>query len=130
MSHERPVVLFICTHNAGRSQLGAHLLDHLAGGRYDATSAGVAPGEAINPEVAEALGELGIDTSAASPRPVTPGLLTNADVVVTMKPGLALPGDVPGELIEWEFPNPESWGIEGVRDLRDRIRAAIEDRFV
>ncbi|GAA1953536.1 arsenate-mycothiol transferase ArsC [Microbacterium aquimaris] len=130
MSAERPVVLFICTHNAGRSQLGAHLLDHLAGDRYDATSAGVAPAEGISPEVAEALGELGIDTSAASPRPVTAELLAEAHVVVTMKPGLDLPGAVAGELVQWQFPNPESWGLEGVRELRDHIRAAVEDRFV
>ena len=116
-----PTVLFICQHNAGRSQLGAHLLNHIAPGRVNATSGGIAPAEHINPVIAEALGELGIDTSAAVPRPVTTADLAAADIVVTMKPGLALPGPVTGRLIEWEIPDPNSWGIDGVRDLRDRV---------
>ncbi|AZS35729.1 Arsenate-mycothiol transferase ArsC2 [Microbacterium lemovicicum] len=116
-----PTVLFICQHNAGRSQLGAHLLEHIAPGRANPTSGGIGPAEHINPVIAEALGELGIDTSAAVPRPVTAADLAAADIVVTMKPGLALPGPVTGRLVEWEFPDPNSWGIDGVRDLRDRV---------
>jgi arsenate reductase len=116
-----PTVLFICQHNAGRSQLGAHLLTYVAPGRANATSGGIAPAEHINPVIAEALNELGIDTSAAVPRPVTAADLAAADIVVTMKPGLALPGPVTGRLVEWELPDPDSWGIDGVRDLRDRV---------
>lgn len=116
-----PTVLFICQHNAGRSQLGAHLLEHIAPGRANATSGGIAPAEHINPVIAEALHELGIDTIAAVPRPVTAADLAAADIVVTMKPGLALPGPVSGRLVEWEFPDPNNWDIDGVRDLRDRV---------
>ncbi|WP_100812090.1 arsenate-mycothiol transferase ArsC [Microbacterium sp. BR1] len=116
-----PTVLFICQHNAGRSQLGAHLLEHIAPGRANATSGGIAPAEHINPVIAEALNELGIATSAAVPRPVTAADLAAADIAVTMKPGLALPGPVTGRLVEWEFLYPNSWGIDGVGDRRDRV---------
>lgn len=126
-----PTVLFICQHNAGRSQLGAHLLAHVAPGSFRATSGGLSPAEHINPVIAQALQELGIDTSAAVPRGISAADLETADIVVTMKPRLALPGPVTGRLIEWEFPDPDSWAIEGVRDLRDRvlgqIRALSED---
>lgn len=121
-----PTVLFLCQHNAGRSQLGAHLLAHAAPERFTATSAGISPAEQINPVVAEALAELGIDTTTAHPRAVTVEDLVAADIVVTMKPGLTLPGPVTGELIEWEFPDPDSWGIDGVRDLRDRVHASVK----
>jgi len=116
-----PTVLFICQHNAGRSQLGAYLLNDIAPGRVNATSGGIAPADHTSPVVVEALNELGIDTSAAVPRPVTAADLTAADIVVTMKPGLAVPGPVAGRLVEWGFPDPDNWGIDGVRELRDRI---------
>jgi arsenate reductase len=121
-----PTVLFICTHNAGRSQLGAHLLGHIAGDRVNATSAGTAPAEAINPAIASTLAELKIDTSAARPRAVTPDDLATADVVVTMKPGLPLPGPILGEHIEWEFPDPANWEADGARVLRDAVQDAVE----
>lgn len=120
-----PTVLFICQHNAGRSQLGAHLLAHIVPGQVNATSGGLSPAEHINPVIADALGELGIDTSAAVPRAVTAADLAAADIVVTMKPRLALPGPVSGRLVEWEFLDPENWGIDGVLGLRDRILAHI-----
>lgn len=120
-----PTVLFICQHNAGRSQLGAHLLAHIAPGQVNATSGGLSPAEHINPVIAEALGELGIDTSAAVPRAVTATDLAAADIVVTMKPRLALPGPVTGRLVEWEFSDPDNWGIDGVRDLRDRVLSEV-----
>ncbi|RKT36236.1 arsenate reductase [Microbacterium sp. AG1240] len=120
-----PTVLFICTHNAGRSQLGAHLLAHVAGDRFAATSAGVAPAEAINPAIAATLAELGIDTSAAKPRAVTVDDLATADIVVTMKPGLRVPGPIAGEHVEWAFPDPANWEADGARDLRDAVLAAV-----
>lgn len=119
-------VLFICQHNAGRSQLGAHLLTHVAGNRFTAVSAGITPAERINPVVAEALNELGIDTRTSIPRAVTAEDLAASDIVVTMKPRLALAGPVRGRLIEWEFPDPDNWGIGGVRELRDRVLAQVE----
>lgn len=120
-----PTVLFICQHNAGRSQLGAHLLGVVAPGRFTPASGGLSPANEINPVVAEALQEVGADTSAARPRLVTASDLASADVVVTMKPGLALPGPVSGRLIEWEFPNPEEWDLDGVRMMRDAIEAEV-----
>ncbi|MGF6824225.1 arsenate reductase [Microbacterium sp. ZKA21] len=120
MSHPK-TVLFICTHNAGRSQLGVHLLSHVGDDRLVATSAGVSPADEINPAVAASLQELGIDTSAAQPRAVTADDLQDADVVVLMKPGLALPGPVAGELVEWSFPDPSNWEADGVRELRDAV---------
>lgn len=120
-----PTVLFICQHNAGRSQLGAHLLDLVAPGRFVSASAGLNPATEINPVVAESLQELGADTSAARPRLVTEDDLASADVVVLMKPGLALPGSVAGRLVEWEFPNPEEWDLDGVRGMRDAVAAQV-----
>lgn len=121
----RPTVLFICQHNAGRSQLGAHLLAHAKEGRIRATSAGVDPADEISPVVAQVLGELGIGTSDAKPRLVTAADLAIADIVVTMKPGLTLPGPVGGRLVEWQFPDPAAWDIDGVRELRDAISDAV-----
>jgi arsenate reductase len=122
---DQPTVLFICQHNAGRSQLGAHLLDVVAPGQFISTSAGLKPAAEINPVVEESLHELGADTSAALPRLVTEQDLADADVVVVMKPGLALPGPVAGRFVEWEFPNPEDWDLDGVRGMRDAVAARV-----
>lgn len=130
-SHEMTIqpktVLFICTHNAGRSQLGAHLLTHVGDKRLVARSAGINPAETINPAVAASLQELGIDTSAARPSAVTAGDLDAADVVVLMKPGLSLPGPVRGELVEWSFPDPSNWEADGVRELRDAVDESVRE---
>lgn len=120
-----PTVLFICQHNAGRSQLGAHLLGVIAPDRFIATSAGLDPATEINPVVAQSLREVGADTSDARPRRVTPADLATADVVVTMKPALALPGPVRGRIVEWEFANPEEWDLAGVRTMRDAVAASV-----
>lgn len=125
MGHPVPTVLFICQHNAGRSQLGAHLLGHIAPGRFVVTSAGLNPAEEINPVVAESLGEIGVDTSDARPRLLTADDLDSADIVVTMKLGLELPGPVRGRRVEWEFPNPEKWDLDGVREMRDAVAGQI-----
>ncbi|GGD86530.1 arsenate-mycothiol transferase ArsC [Microbacterium murale] len=125
MMPQPKTVLFICTHNAGRSQLGAHLLTHVGNEHLVATSAGINPAEAINPAVAASLQELGIDTSGANPRAVTAEDLDTADVVVLMKPGLSLPGPVRGELVEWSFPDPSNWEADGVRELRDAVNESV-----
>lgn len=122
-----PTVLFICAHNAGRSQLGAHLMNDRAEGRVHAVSGGVSPADTINPAIAATLAERGIDTSAAVPRAVTADDLATADVVVTMKPGLALPGPIRGEHVEWSFPDPASWDADGARGLRDAVDASVTD---
>ncbi|MDF2916988.1 arsenate-mycothiol transferase ArsC [Microbacterium sp. F1-18] len=125
----KPTVLFICQHNAGRSQLGAALLEHVAGDRFTATSAGLTPADAVNLTIAATVAELGIDISGRVPRAVTPADLDAADVVVLMKPGLELPATPRGDVLEWEFPNPESWDVDAVRPLRqavlDKIQAAL-----
>ncbi|MDD7929916.1 arsenate-mycothiol transferase ArsC [Microbacterium thalli] len=122
----KPTVLFICQHNAGRSQLGAALLEHVAGDRFTATSAGLTPAEVVNPAIAATVAELGIDISARVPRAVTPADLDAADVVVLMKPGLALPATPRGDVLEWEFPNPESWDADAVRPLRQAVLDKIQ----
>ncbi len=101
-----PTVLFICTHNAGRSQLGAHLMDHVAQGRVRVLSGGVAPADRINPAIATTLSELGIDTTDATPRAVTADDLATADVVVTMKPNLDLPVRFAGSTCSGASPTP------------------------
>lgn len=126
MSTLVPTVLFICQHNAGRSQLGAALLEHLAGDRFTADSAGLSPAEEVNPAVAATVAELGMDITDRAPREVTPSDLEAADVVVLMKPGLTLPTTPRGEVLEWTFPNPESWDAEAVRPLREAVSTKIQ----
>ncbi|GAB2834279.1 low molecular weight phosphatase family protein [Microbacterium insulae] len=120
-------ILFICQHNAGRSQLGTHLLEVIAPGRFIAASGGLKPASEINPIVAEALHEVGADTTGARPRRVTAEDLATADVVVTMKPGLDLPGAVSGRRVEWQFPDPATWDLDGVRGMRDDVSAAVRE---
>ncbi|MGD8194589.1 low molecular weight phosphatase family protein [Herbiconiux sp. P18] len=125
-----PTVLFICQHNAGRSQLGAALLDHLAGERFTATSAGLSPADEVNPAVAATMAELGDDISGNVPRAVTVADLDEADIVVLMKPGLALPTTPRGEVLEWSFPNPESWDADAVRPLREAVSKKIRSTLL
>lgn len=119
-------VLFICQHNAGRSQLGAALLEHLGGERFTASSAGLSPADEVNPAVAATVAELGMDITNRVPRAVTAADLDDADIVVLMKPGLTLPSPPRGEVLEWSFPNPESWGPDAVRPLREAVSQKIQ----
>lgn len=121
-----PTVLFLCQHNAGRSQLGAALLEILAPGAYTVTSAGTSPAEIVNPAIAATIAELGLDISKRMPRAVTPADLATADVVVAMKPGLALPAAPSGRFLEWSFPDPADWSAENVRPLREAVTAQIK----
>ena len=125
MTYTTPTVLFLCQHNAGRSQLGAALLEHLAGDRFTATSAGFAPADEVNPAVAATVAELGMDITDRVPRTVTGEDLEAADIVVLMKPGLTLPSAPRGEVLEWSFPNPEAWDPEAVRPLREAVAETI-----
>jgi len=127
---EKPTVLFICQHNAGRSQLGAGLLEYLAGDHYTAMSAGLSPADEVNDAVAATLAELGVDITDRVPRAVTPADLDEADIVVLMKPGLTLPSPVRGELLEWSFPNPEAWDVDAVRPLREAVAAQIQSTIL
>lgn len=122
----KPTVLFICKHNAGRSQLGAALLELAAPDRYTATSAGIAPAGEVNPSIAATVGELGLDITGRIPRRVTADLLEQADIVVLMKPGLELPAEPRGTVLEWSFPDPASWSPADVRPMRDAVTERIE----
>ncbi len=130
MTDTAPIVLFICQHNAGRSQLGAALLQHLAGDRFVATSAGLSPSDEVNPAVAATVAELGMDITDRVPRAVTSNDLDMADVVVLMKPGLTLASTPSGEVLEWSFPNPESWDADAVRPLREAVAAKIRETLL
>jgi arsenate reductase len=127
---DKTVVLFICQHNAGRSQLGAALLEIAASDRFVATSAGLAPAGEVNPAIAATVAELGLDISARRPRAVSPELLEEADVVMLMKPGLELPAVPRGDVLEWSFPNPEDWTTDAVRPLRDAVDARIASEIL
>ncbi|AUM18621.1 MULTISPECIES: arsenate reductase ArsC [Rhodococcus] len=126
-----PEVLFVCVHNAGRSQMAAALLDHHAGGRVHVRSAGSAPIAAINPVVVEAMAELGLDLGAEFPKPLTDDVVAAADVVVTMGCGDAC-AVYPGKrYLDWTVPDPDGQSLEVVRTIRDdvdaRVRALLAD---
>ena len=128
---EIPEVLFVCVHNAGRSQMAAALLDHHAQGRVHVRSGGSAPGEHINPAVAEAMAEVGLDLSKEFPKPVTDEAVRAADVVITMGCGDACP-IYPGKRYEdWELDDPAGKDLETVRRIRDeigeRVRSLLEE---
>ena len=123
---EVPEVLFVCVHNAGRSQMAAALLDHHAQGRVHVRSGGSAPGERINPAVAEAMAEIGLDLSREFPKPVTDEVVRAADVVITMGCGDACP-IYPGKRYEdWALSDPMGQDIEKVRPIRDEIDRRVQ----
>ena len=124
MTH-KPTVLFVCIHNAGRSQMAAGYLRHLGEGRIDVLSAGSAPAESINPAVREAMLEEGIDLSAEKPKILTTDAVIASDVVVTMGCGDTCPF-YPGKRYEdWVLPDPAGQGIDAVRPIRDEIKARV-----
>jgi arsenate reductase (thioredoxin) len=118
--------LFVCLHNAGRSQMSQALFERAAGGRHEAASAGTAPGERIHPEVVEVMRELDIDVSGRTPRALTRELAEQADVVVTMGCGDACPY-IPGKrYLDWELADPKGRPLEEVRATRDEIARRVE----
>jgi arsenate reductase len=122
---DRPTVLFVCVHNAGRSQMAAGYLRALGGGNVEVLSAGSAPGETINPVAVEAMAEEGIDISAAIPALLTTEAVRESDVVITMGCGDACPV-FPGKRYEdWVLEDPAGQGIESVRAIRDQIRDRV-----
>ena len=123
---EKPSVLFVCVHNAGRSQMAAAWLTHLAGDRVQVRSAGSAPADTVNPAVVEAMREVGIDLAAETPKVLTADAVRASDVCVTMGCGDACPV-LPGKrYLDWELDDPAGQGIEAVRLVRDAIKARIE----
>ena len=122
----RPEVLFVCVHNAGRSQMAAGLLDHHAGGRVVVRSAGSAPAAEINPAVVDAMREIGIDISKEYPKPLSDEAVQASDVVITMGCGDACP-IYPGKRYEdWEFEDPAGKTLDQVRPIRDEIDRRIQ----
>ena len=120
-------VLFVCIHNAGRSQMSAAMLELLAGGRHEARSAGSDPGEHVHPEVVEAMRELGVDLADRAPHRLDRADAEWADVVVTMGCGDACPY-IPGKrYVDWELQDPKGLPLDDVRAIRDDIRARIEE---
>jgi protein-tyrosine-phosphatase len=125
MSAPLPSVLFVCVHNAGRSQMAAGYLRHLAGGAVEVRSAGSLPADRINPVAVEAMREEGIEIAAAQPRVLTPEDVQDSDVVVTMGCGDACPF-FPGTRYEsWDLTDPAGLSLEEVRPIRDEIRARV-----
>ncbi len=123
---DRPSVLFVCVHNAGRSQMAAAYLTHLAGDRIEVRSAGSAPADSVNPAVVEAMAEEGIDISAETPKVLTVEAVQDSDVVITMGCGDACP-IFPGKRYEdWVLEDPAGQGVDAVRPIRDDIRGRIE----
>ncbi len=121
-----PSVLFVCVHNAGRSQMAAGFLREIAGDRIEVRSAGSMPAEQINPVAVAAMGEVGIDITAEQPKVLTTEAVQASDVVITMGCGDACPF-FPGKRYEdWELDDPAGQGLEAVRPIRDDIRRRIE----
>jgi arsenate reductase len=120
-----PEVLFVCTHNAGRSQMAAALLDREASGRVRVSSAGSAPASELNPAVVQAMAEIGVDISRAFPRPLTGEKVRAADIVVTMGCGDACPVFPGKRYLDWDLPDPAGLSVEQVRPIRDEINARV-----
>ena len=124
---EKPSVLFVCVHNAGRSQMAAAYLQHLADGRVEVRSAGSAPADTVNPAVVQAMLEEGIDIAAEMPKILTDDAVMASDVVITMGCGDACPF-YPGKRYEdWVLDDPAGQGVDAVRPIRDEIRRRIEE---
>jgi protein-tyrosine-phosphatase len=120
-----PEVLFVCVHNAGRSQMAAALLDHHAAGAVTVRSAGSAPAAEINPAVVEAMEELGLDISQEFPKPLTADGVQSADVVITMGCGDACPIFPGKRYLDWELPDPAGKTLAQIRPIRDDIDTRV-----
>ena len=116
-----PEVLFVCIHNAGRSQMAAALLDHHAQGRVHVRSAGSEPADRVNPAVVEAMREVGIDIAREFPKPLTDDAVRAADVVITMGCGDACPFHPGKRYLDWQLDDPAGRTVEQVRPIRDEI---------
>ncbi|QKG22377.1 arsenate reductase ArsC [Actinomadura verrucosospora] len=120
-----PEVLFVCVHNAGRSQMAAALLDHHAAGRVRVRSAGSAPADKINPAVRAVMAELGLDLSKEFPKPLTDEAVQAADVVITMGCGDVCPVFPGKRYLDWQLDDPAGQPIDNVRPIRDEIDARV-----
>lgn len=123
----RPTVLFVCVHNAGRSQMAAGYLQHLAGDRIDVLSAGSQPADQVNPVAVAAMAEEGIDITSETPKLLTDAAVRNADVVVTMGCGDECPFYAGRRYEDWVLDDPAGQPIDAVRPIRDQIKAKVAD---
>lgn len=123
----KPSVLFVCVHNAGRSQMAAALLTHLSAGRIEVRSAGTAPADAINPVAAAAMAELGIDITAEAPKVLTADTVQTSDVVITMGCGDTCPYFPGVSYRDWKLDDPAGQPLEAVRPIRDAIAGRVRD---
>ncbi|MFF2522807.1 arsenate reductase ArsC [Streptomyces liangshanensis] len=121
----KPSVLFVCVHNAGRSQMAAAFLTHLSRGRVEVRSAGSAPADAVNPAAVAAMAEVGVDMSAETPKVLTTEAVRASDVVITMGCGDTCPVFPGKRYLDWELDDPAGEGIEAVRPIRDEIERRI-----
>ncbi|MEF9881180.1 arsenate reductase ArsC [Streptomyces sp. P9-A4] len=119
-------VLFVCVHNAGRSQMAAGFLGHLAGDRVEVSSAGSIPGDQVNPAAVEAMREVGIDISDRKPKVLTTEAVQASDYVITMGCGDACPVFPGKTYLDWALEDPAGQGVEAVRPIRDEIKVLIE----
>ncbi|MFJ9732416.1 arsenate reductase ArsC [Streptomyces sp. NPDC101171] len=119
-------VLFVCVHNAGRSQMAAGFLSRLAGDRIDVRSAGSVPGDQVNPAAVEAMKEVGVDISAATPKVLTTEAVQASDYVITMGCGDACPVFPGKRYLDWALEDPAGKGVEAVRPIRDEIKTRVE----
>ncbi|WP_053730868.1 arsenate reductase ArsC [Streptomyces sp. WM6378] len=126
-SSARPSVLFVCVHNAGRSQMAAAFLTHLGEGRVEVRSAGSAPAGSINPAVVEAMAEAGVDIATETPKVLTAEAVRASDVVITMGCGDACPVFPGKTYLDWKLADPAGRGVEAVRPIRDEIEARVRD---
>jgi arsenate reductase len=122
---DKPSVLFVCVHNAGRSQMAAGFLAHLGDGNVEVRSAGSIPGDQVNPAAVEAMAEVGIDISKQSPKVLTPDAVQASDVVITMGCGDACPIFPGKRYLDWDLEDPAGKGVESVRPIRDEIQARV-----
>ncbi|MER8188145.1 arsenate reductase ArsC [Kitasatospora sp. NPDC094015] len=120
-----PSVLFVCVHNAGRSQMAAAFLTHLGGDRVKVRSAGSAPADTVNPAVVDAMSEVGIDISAEVPKVLTTEAVQASDVVITMGCGDACPFFPGKRYLDWKLDDPAGQGVDAVRPIRDQIEQRI-----
>ncbi|WP_370010605.1 arsenate reductase ArsC [Nocardiopsis sp. LDBS0036] len=126
-SSDKPSVLFVCVHNAGRSQMAAAWLSHLAGDRVEVRSAGSAPADALNPAVVEAMAEVGVDITDQHPKILTTEAVEASDVCVTMGCGDTCPVFPGKRYLDWFLPDPAGQGVAAVRPIRDEIRRRVEE---
>ncbi len=126
MSDTKASVLFVCIHNAGRSQMAAGYLQHLAGDRIEVLSAGTAPGNAVNPSAIAVMAEEGIDLSTATPKVLTDDAVKASDYVITMGCGDTCPFFPGKTYLDWPLEDPAGQGIDAVRPIRDEIRRKVE----